>query len=136
MLRVVVAFLVAPLVVPIFAGIYFRGLLAHPDLVVMVLCLSTITAYAGTQLLGVPTYFLLRSRNWTAFWLAPLLGFIAGGLTWWLFSGVILMGESLRFEPVWNLGELMDAFWPFGPVGAVVGGVLWFIARPDRAAAP
>jgi len=136
MLRVVVAFLVAPLVVPIFAVVYFRGLLFDSFVVVMVLSLSTIAACAGTLLFGVPAYFLLRSRNWTAFWLAAALGFIAGGLTWWVFSGVRVMEDSLGFKPVWDLNLMVEAFWPFGPVGAVVGSLLWFIARPDRATVP
>jgi hypothetical protein len=32
-----------------------------------------------------------------------------------------------------NASGLRDLLWPIGPEGAVVGSLLWLIARPDRA---
>ncbi len=102
------------------------------------LIVATITAYAGTFFFGLPAYLFLRARKWTAFWIAPVLGFIAGSLAYWVF--VVLLGLSLGnslssvMADFSNASGLRDLLWPIGPEGAVVGSLLWLIARPDRAA--
>jgi hypothetical protein len=133
MARPIIAFLVAPLAVPLFVAVDMYPLLATPFFVRVVLYLSILTAYVGTFVFGIPAYLLLRARKWTAFWLAPVLGFMGGALAWWLFLAVPWTGSSFRFEPVWDLSRLRDVLWPYGPLGALVGTLLWLIARPDRA---
>lgn len=132
MARAVIAFLVAPLVVPILTTIELRELLSYPAMAGLMLLFSTVTAYVGTFLFGIPTYLFLRTRRWTAFWRAPVLGFVGGGLAWWLFKSVPMTGSTFHFNPDPSL--LRSVLWPFGPLGAVVGSLLWLIARPDRAA--
>jgi len=131
MARAVIAFLVAPLVVPILTTIELRELLSQPPLAGLMLLFCTFTAYVGTFVFGIPTYLFLRTRRWTAFWLAPVLGFVAGGLAWWLCKSVPMTGGTFHFDPDPRL--LRAVLWPFGPLGALVGSLLWLIARPDRA---
>jgi hypothetical protein len=132
MARAVIAFLVAPLVVPILTTIELRELLSHPEMAGLMLLFSTFTAYMSTFVFGIPTYLFLRARRWTAFRLAPVLGFVAGGLAWWLCKSVPVTGSTFHFDPDPSL--LRSVLWPFGPLGAVVGSLLWLIARPDRPA--
>ena len=82
-LRFTIGFLIAPLAIPV---IEFRAWErpALPAELLWLVFLSIIVAYAGTFLFGIPAYCLLRARKWTAFWFAPLAGFIVAGLTWWL----------------------------------------------------
>lgn len=133
MARPIIAFLVAPLAAPLFVAVDMYPLLSTPFSVRVVLYLSILTAYVGTFVFGIPAYLLLRARKWTAFWFAPVLGFMGGALAWWLFLAVPWTGGSFRFEPVWDLSRLRDVLWPYGPLGALVGTLLWLIARPDRA---
>lgn len=80
----------------------------------------------------------LRARTWTGFWIAPVLGFIAGLLAYCVF--IVLFGLSLGnslssvMAGFSNVSGLRDLLWPIGPEGVVVGSLLWLIARPDRAA--
>jgi len=82
-IRFTIGFLIAPLAIPV---IEFRAWErpALPAELLWLVFLSVIVAYAGTFLFGIPAYCLLRARKWTAFWFAPLAGFIVAGLTWWL----------------------------------------------------
>lgn len=137
MTRPAIAFLVAPLAVPILLVPYLNSLMPAQFWFVVALCFSAITAYAGTFLFGIPAYLFLQARKWTAFWIAPVLGFIAAGLAWTAFAA--LFGLSLGSDlsgvkrVLSNVSGLRDVLWPFGPLGAVVGSLLWLIARPDRA---
>jgi hypothetical protein len=74
-------------------------------------------AYLGIFILGAPIYFVLRGCNHTAFWIAPVAGFIAGGMMFVPLFGVLGMGMG-------------------GPLGALVATAFWLIARPDRQAQP
>jgi hypothetical protein len=142
MIRPVIAFLTAPLAVPVLlAPSFYPGASAYPESApqfwfAVSLILITLTAYAGTFLLGIPAYLFLRARKWTAFWIAPILGFLAASLAYIVF--IALFGLSLGNSPSTvasefsNVSGLRDILWPFGPVGAVVGSLLWLIARPDR----
>ncbi len=86
-------------------------------------------AYAGTLFVGLPTYLFLRNRKWTAFWIAPIAGFMVATATWYLLVTFI----PLFFLPrLTQLATLLDALWPIGPIGALVGALMWLIARPDR----
>ena len=132
MIRAVVAFLTAPLVVPAFACVYFRSMLSDSFMIAVVLGLSTMTAYVGALLFGLPAYLLLRRGGWTSFWFAPVIGFVAAAGALWLFDSVPFMTSELAFRPSSDVRLLGEVLWPFGPVGAVVGALLWLIARPDR----
>jgi hypothetical protein len=103
---------------------------------VFALTIGTIVAYAGVLILGVPAYYLLRSRGWTAFWIAPLLGLLIGGIMWLAFSAMFALSLD---EGIWGVrlaltdfGTLRGVIWPGGVIGAAVGTTLWFIARPDQ----
>jgi hypothetical protein len=119
-IRVGVAFLVAPAMVPLYLcmtpnSIGFKGVDAF------ILMVAAIFSYIVTFVFGLPIYLELRAWNLTAFWIAPLVGIVAGaGL------GALL--------PV---GGFLQGAQAFGAVaGALVAMVLWAIARPDRPARP
>jgi hypothetical protein len=122
-LRVPIAFLVAPLMVPLtitaFIAIDHSQILVaqgHTIEGIRLFALgSGIFAYAGTIILGIPTYVLLRKRNMTAFWVAPVAGFIAG---------------AMQMLVIFNFSALPALVG--GPLGAVVGTAIWLNARPDR----
>jgi hypothetical protein len=137
MSRPVIAFLVAPLVVPLFLLPSLYSGMPDKFWFAVTLIGATITAYAGTFFFGLPAYLFLRARKWTAFWIAPVLGFIAGSLAYCVF--VVLLGLSFGnslssvMADFSNASGLRDLLSPIGPEGAVVGSLLWLIARPDRA---
>ena len=122
-LRFTIGFLIAPLAIPV---IEFRAWErpALPAELLWLVFLSIIVAYAGTFVFGILAYCLLRARKWTAFWFAPLAGFIVAGLTWWLLGLLTPLRGGTGF-----LGVL----WPYGPLGALVASLLWLIAWFERA---
>ena len=138
MSRPVIAFLVAPLVVPLFLLPSLYSGMPDKFCFAVTLIVATITAYTGTFFFGLPAYLFLWARKWTAFWIAPVLGFIAASLAYCVF--VVLLGLSLGnslssvMADFSNASGLHDLLRPIGPEGAVVGSLLWLIARPDRAA--
>jgi hypothetical protein len=136
-MRPVIAFLVAPLVVPLFLLPSLYSGMPDRFWFAVTLIMAAIAAYAGTFFFGLPAYLFLRARKWTSFWIAPVLGFIAGSLAYCVL--VVLFAVSLgnRLSSVMagfsNVNGLRDLLWPIGPQGALVGALLWLIARPDRA---
>jgi hypothetical protein len=83
-------------------------------------------------LLGVPAFYFLRSKGWTAWWIAAVWGGFSGAVAYTLcnlFFFWLLNGERLDLE----LRVTFDVFLLF-PIaaGAIVGVAFWFIARPDR----
>jgi hypothetical protein len=118
-MRTMTAFYVAPLAAPLILGVYFEN--ADPQTGSIITPISLAVSYAGTFLFGVPIYLFLRARKLTAFWIAPLVGFIVGATTWC--ATFALFGLSLKFAHALEGGGLL---------GAVVGTILWLIARPDR----
>jgi len=111
--REVVAFFVAPLVVPLIMTAYVRDGL--------ILVVATMAAYLITVLVAAPLYLLLRKLNVTAFVFAPACGGVIGTATmWWVCS----MFSFDRPADVLAIGAL---------TGAAVGTILWLIARPDLA---
>jgi hypothetical protein len=137
MTRPVIAFLVAPLVVPLFLLPSLVPGMSDGFWFATTLIVATFTAYAGTVIFGVPAYLFLRARKWTSFWFAPVLGFIGGVLAYCVFIALfgLSLGHSLSsvMATFSNANGLRDLLWPIGPEGAVVGSLLWLIARPDRA---
>jgi hypothetical protein len=136
MSRKLIAFLVAPLVVPVLMFPYLDGLTTTSFWLGFALAISVIITYVGTVVLGVPGYMLLRGRNWTSLWIAPLLGFAIGAFMWLVFhtAFVLLLDQGMSGvrSALANPSTWEGALWPGGIAGAVVGATLWLIARPDR----
>lgn len=135
--RTLVAFLVAPLVVPAFMLFYLRGLSSTDFWQTFSLVVSVIVAYTGVWVLGFPTYLFLRARQWTSFWLAPVLGFVIGAAMMLVFGVgfTVLLGHSLVSavsDVMRDPNMLRGALWQGGVAGAATGAVFWLIARPDR----
>jgi hypothetical protein len=133
--RTPIAFLVAPLAVPFL----LTALLQPPPGVVQywlwpVQFYSAIVAYAGVVIFGVPIFLLLRKRKLTAFWIAPLAGFIVGMIM--IYIGAIMI-YTTGPNPLGIRGAFSDhqmfafAIKFAATPGAVVGAILWVIARPD-----
>jgi hypothetical protein len=118
--RTPVAFLVAPVAVPLVAPWLFAPWLAEINLG-LALAVSWFVGYVGAFALGLPIYRYLLARKLTAFWIAPLVGFVIGAIMWC--ATFALFGWTL------NLPEALAGG---GLVGALVGTILWLIARPDR----
>ena len=135
--RTAIAFLIAPLAVPLLAALYLRPSLDDFG-TGLVLVFSAAAAYAGSFVLGLPIYRFLCTRKLTAFWIAPVLGFIVGAIMWYV--TLALFGLSLGnrvtsvISDLGNPGGLSEALQLGGLSGAVVGTILWLIARPDRRA--
>lgn len=116
-----VAFGIAPLAVPIVMAIGAGFGAAPQSMVAAIAFYSLAFSYLGTLLFGVPIYLLLRAYKLTEFWLAPVAGFVAG------FAMIYLV--------TWTFGSGAEGNRPgfaAGLCGAVVGTLLWLIARPDR----
>jgi hypothetical protein len=144
MSRSVVAFLVAPLWVPLLVTPFCYPFVfphaAQLHWVVIGAILSTIFSYGGTILLGVPIFSILRALNLTASWIAIAVGFVIGAVTFEVFSvlfGLSLNGGNLElvmktyYETFHDPIQLMFLVLP-GSLGGIVGITLWLIARPDR----
>ena len=132
MLRPVIAFLVAPMAVPLLLAAQYlmpgAARISPWDVV------TAVIAYVGAFLVGIPTYFFLKDKKWTALWIAPIAGFMVAIVTWYGFIAVSgLLFGLFRFVPrMSELAALLYALWPIGPAGAIAGTLLWLIARPDR----
>jgi hypothetical protein len=110
------AFSIAPLAVPFImvVTIAFDG--ASQSEISLIALFSLLLGYIGTLVFGLPLYLLLRAYGHTDFWLAPIIGFIAG------LAMMYLVHSWLAVVPLAIAG----------PSGAVVGALLWLIGRPDR----
>jgi hypothetical protein len=129
-LRTALAFLIAPLPVPWI--VYFASGGTEERIVLGV---SVLVAYAGTFVFGVPTYLISRAWRLTAFWLAPIVGFAWGWLAWHLAFALFAfaLGNSPSEIVAPNGAPFAsDAIRIGGLSGAIVGSVIWLIARPDR----
>jgi hypothetical protein len=134
--RLVIAFLVAPFVAPVLLIPYIRSMTTTSTWFVFAFIVSTVVAYAGVFAFGVPAYFVLRSRNWTALWIACLLGAVVGVVVWLIFSAAfaLLLDEGIAGVrlALTDPSTLKGVIWPGAVVGAVVGAAFWLIARPDH----
>ncbi len=139
------AFLIAPLWVPLSAVLSATGKAFDGSSQVIsietyeVATIAAIVGYSGALLLGLPVFLLLRSRRMTAFYMAPLAGFLIAILAMELFGFAlsIVLGATLErallsvLEPPYSLYSLTLSVKP-GLVGALVGSTLWLICRPDQ----
>jgi hypothetical protein len=121
--RTAIAFVLAPLVVPLIWIAYSVGYDYWPaasraEFLIkgapLLFVVTAFNAYAGTFIVGAPVYLFLRARALTAFWIAPAIGLAVGTLVTAPISGMQLAATVV------------------GPLGAAVGAVLWLIDRPDR----
>jgi hypothetical protein len=133
--RTVLAFIAAPLIVPIILVPYFAA--KAPNIgVLFPLIMSTFVSYIGVFMFGLPAYLLLRTNHLTSFLISIPLGFAIGGVMLFISNAILALlldqGISGIREALANTGTLSYVLWPFGPLGALVGIVLWLIARPDR----
>jgi len=90
-LRFTIGFLIAPLAIPL---IELYPLLRLGGLALQLLAVAYLLAagaYVGTFLFGIPAYLLLHTRKWTAFWYAPVAGFVVAGLTWLFAQAVVTL---------------------------------------------
>jgi hypothetical protein len=136
MSRPIIAFLVAPLAAPVLLIPYIRSMTTTSTWLVFALIISTVMAYAGVFIFGLPAYFFLRTRSWTALWVAPLFGFAIGAVMWVVFSAIFALvldeGISGVRLALTDPATLRGVMWPGGVIGAVIGIILWLIARPDQ----
>jgi hypothetical protein len=133
--RTVIAFLVGPLAAPLLLIPYIHSMATTPTWFVFALMISAVVAYAGAFIFGIPAYVVLRSRHWTALWIACLLGAVVGMIMWLTFSAAfaLLLDEGMLGVrlALTDPSTLQGAIWPGAVVGTVVAAVLWIIARPD-----
>ncbi len=134
--RSIIAVVIAPLAAPVLLFPHLHSLVTATSWFVFSLIICTMMAYVGMLIFGIPGYLLLRARNWTAIWIAPLLGLIVGAamfvVTMALFG--LLLGEGVTgiWQSLREIQTLKGTIWPGGITGAVVGLVFWIIARPNR----
>jgi hypothetical protein len=136
MKRGAVAFFVAPLAVPLLLLPWLSSGHLAPGWMLTAIVIAALVSYAGTLVLGVPAYFLLRARRLTAAWIAGVAGFVIGALMWLVFSVLFPLSldqglSGVRFA-LTDLHTLKGVIWPGGVLGAIVGALFWVIARPDR----
>jgi len=134
MLRTTIAFVVATLAVPVAYGVILHGW-SDPDGFGSFFALTIVGTSATVVFLGWPTYVFLQGKKWTAFWIAPLAGFMVAtvALYFFLLLFALLLGHGL-LEVLLSFTDVR-VLWPISPMGAVVGILVWLIARPDRSTA-
>ncbi|HXC56835.1 MAG TPA: hypothetical protein VNU97_16165 [Rhizomicrobium sp.] len=141
-MREKIAFVVAPLAVPLLLALLYATLVsaAPADWAMAAIGLSLVFAYFGLFVLGLPLYLLLKARGIARLWV-----FLAGGFVVAVATDALLQlalgvwaGDSARSVLSTALdnmfGSLIFLTGLAGLAGVVVAGVFWCIARPDRAA--
>lgn len=133
--RTVIAFIVAPLWVPVAAEVVAYTLEPTDSLSVAVDVLyNTFVSYLGAFALGFPAFLFLRSRKMTTFWIATLSGCIIGGVWGAMFTtGLIfyLGGIGAIQKLFGGNGNLVQMSLSPAMLGMIVGATVWLIARPD-----
>lgn len=131
--RTPIAFLVAPFAVPLIVALSVPASGSHNTAAAAAVGVSALVSYFGAFVFGIPTYLLLRARKLTAFWIAPVAGFMAGAVMWYLVLALLglSLGSSSIGSALSDPSLLSNALGRIGPLGALVGTILWLIARPD-----
>lgn len=143
--RSVIAFVVAPLWVPILVSSYLiAAIFSRPldpivspySIISFAAIVSIIVSYGGTVAIGLPIYWMALRWRRTRFAIAPVVGFAVGLVTWLVVVAIAFPHpvDELAKEVLVTLREptqLMSVVWP-GWIGALVGITLWLFARPDR----
>jgi hypothetical protein len=135
-IRQLIAFLIAPLIVPILLFPYLSSRSSNPNFIAFIVIVTIVFAYVGMIIFGLPMYLFLRRHRWTSFWIAPSLGFLVGAVVWMIFSivFVLALGEGIsRIRLALSDPPMLKGMvWPGGVLGASVGVLFWTIARPDK----
>jgi hypothetical protein len=130
------AFLVAVLVFPLFVlARFFAAGMPDGHGVLPYLFASIVIPFFGVLFVGAPTYAYLLARGWTSFWIAPVAGAIVAVLTCYMFNLLLglIIAPAHALLYLTQLGVLGDVLKLASPIGAIVGVLVWLIARPDRA---
>ena len=146
--RHITAFLLAPLTVPLLMSALALQILSEvPSLYWFGLLIAAVASYTGAIFVGAPAYATLRLRGLTAFWLAPVVGSMAGVIIAMALAAIlplalesgILTSIAQIFANGARWGEVIiaqpnarEALVGPAMLGALVGTVLWLIGRPDR----
>jgi len=153
--RAIVAFVIAPLTVPVVVGSFGVVIMAvhslspaairnpFPDwpMVIGTTVASALYSYGGAIVFGIPSYLWLRKRGTKAFWVWPAWGFGVGAATGFvlLLLGLLLLvehsdpGNSPPLEDL--LGSAVMWLLLTGSLGALAGTAHRRIAPPrDRVA--
>jgi len=146
--RHITAFLLAPLTVPLLMSALALQILSEvPSLYWFGLLIAAVASYTGAIFVGAPAYVTLRLRGLTAFWLAPVVGSMAGMIIAMALAAIlpvalessILSSIAQIFANGARWGEVIiaqpnarEALVGPAMLGALVGTVLWLIGRPDQ----
>lgn len=144
MRRTIIAFLVAPLWVPLVFGLY-AGFTSPPKFfgepdkamwIIRSIAAGFIAGYLATFVLGFPIHLLLRAVH-ARFW-PYALAWLGTGILFW-FLATLASGLAVTGEISFVMRELIETVWfrphiplAAGALGLLVGASLWRIARPDR----
>jgi len=134
--RSTIAFVVAPLAVPLLVLPWLLSGGLAVGWIITAMAVAALVSYVGTFTLGTLAYFFLKSRRLTEAWIASVAGFAIGALMWLVFSIVFPLSldqglAGVRFA-LTDPHSLRGVFWPGGALGMVVGILFWTISRPDR----
>lgn len=116
MRRIVIAFLVAPAIVPAFFGVYAALQGAGPD-ALPIAAVAGLYAYLSTLIAGVPATYAYHRLGWIRWWQFALGGFVLG---------------TLGFAA--GLATLLHAAATYGSIGAVTAVVFWLVGVRDNPA--
>jgi hypothetical protein len=140
--RTIIAFIVAPLWVPLAAGgvAYISSFDPYPVPIfwtMVGLLGSALAAYVGEIALGLPVFLFLRSQGMSRLWIMALSGCVIGAA-----SGVLYWTSIVFYFSAGDIGALQKLFngndnliqMSLAPslLGAIVGATFWLVARPDK----
>jgi hypothetical protein len=135
MKRIVLAFLVAPLVPVLLLALVdligSSGAASHSGNGALFALVVFVFVYPATAILGIPVYLYFRRKGWHQWW-RVLLGGACIGLAPGVFSGFLALFADVR------IGETLAMLLPFaglaaafGAVGALAFRVIAFPAKID-----
>lgn len=136
MRRTTIAFWVAPLWVP---GVFWgwaafsrQPTIGFSD---MVTSIVTFFAYVGTAFVGLPTFLVMRARNWTSLTAATIVGAAIGLFASYFGLVLVLLSRGPGFVTWFAFREALDPILAVCAVlGVLVSATFWAIVRPDRSA--
>jgi hypothetical protein len=136
MKRSTLAFILAPLAVPLLLLPWLLAGHLAVKWTITAMIIAALITYAGVVALGIPTYSFLRARGFTTVWIAGIAGFLIGAVMWLVFSVLFPISLGQGVSGAWlaltDFKSLSGIIWPGGVSGLVVGVLFWMIARPDR----
>ena len=137
MTRSTIAFLTAPLAVPLLLLPLLLFVHLAPGWILAATIIAALVSYTGTLILGIPIYMALRACGLTHVWIAGVVGFAIGAAMWLVFSVlfVLSLGQGMAGVQLalTDMQSLTGILWG-GVLGMIVGVLFWLIARPDKQA--